>query len=205
MKEIKLPDIEANKQAFIKIATENIAREGINKLLAWLEKTDFYTAPASTRFHGDYEGGLCEHSLNVYNTLNKLCADYEITEFTPETIAIIALFHDICKVKFYKRDFRNVKNEETGKWEKQEVWAIDEALPLGHGEKSCILVQGCMPLNVNELLAIRWHMAGYDKGVIGGDSLTISNAAAKTKLVGLLQCADMIASQLLEFSAEDIK
>lgn len=128
-----------HKERFIGLCREHIHREGINELLEWLESSDFYTAPASTRFHGNYTGGLCEHSLNVFDQLAKLNEVYN-TGVSMETIAIIALFHDVCKVNYYKLGTRNVKND-LGQWVTKDVWEVDEKVPLGHGEKSCMLLQ----------------------------------------------------------------
>lgn len=187
-----------NKDRFKSLCQSLIKREGIENLLEWLEKTDFYEAPASTRFHGNYSGGLCEHSLNVFDYLRELSKmvfgdtlgdDSE----AQETAAIISLFHDFCKIQTYKKGKRNVKNPDTGKWEVKEVYEFDELLPLGHGEKSCLLVQAFIKLRTEELLAIRWHMSGYDAAVKGGDR-AINKAKEITPWVTLLQCADMLAT-----------
>ena len=104
---------EDAKQKFLELAKENIKREGIDKLLDYLQKTDFFDAPASTKFHSVYEGGLCVHSLNVYNRfIKKLTSEYGEDwqrVISLESATIISLFHDICKVDYYKKDFRNVK------------------------------------------------------------------------------------------------
>ena len=126
--------MNAFKEDFINICKTHIQREGIEELLAWLEQSDFYTAPASTKYHGNYEGGLLEHSLNVYNKflqVKQFVTFYEGKEPTSETIAIITLFHDLCKVNFYKKGTRNVKDE-NGKWFAKEVYEVSEKIPLGH-------------------------------------------------------------------------
>jgi len=182
------------KQRFIDICKSNIKRDGLDELLAWLEKSDFYYAPASTKYHGNYEGGLLEHSLNVYDNLMKVVDTFPIhnTTFEKETLTVISLFHDLCKVNFYKKGSRNVKGED-GKWFAKEVYEISEKVPLGHGEKSCILIQQFMKLSVEELLSIRWHMGGFDSASRGGD-YSMSGAQDYTKLVTLLQVADMLAT-----------
>lgn len=116
------------KKRFIDIARNNIKRDGIDNLLAYLEKTDFYTAPASTKFHSHYEGGLCEHSLKVYDNLLtlaswKIADNNNLPKELVETVAIVALFHDISKINLYERLFRNVKNED-GQWEKVPYYGI---------------------------------------------------------------------------------
>ena len=154
---------KTDKNDFIKIFKEKITREGSDKLLEFLEKSDFFTAPASTRYHGAYEGGLLRHSLNVYECLSEYLArdrvkqKYELN-VSEESAAIVALLHDICKVNFYTTSFRNSKNEQTGKWEKVPYYTIHDTLPYGHGEKSVYMISGFMRLTRDEAMAIRWHM-----------------------------------------------
>ena len=188
-------------EEFIKICRDNIKREGIDELLEWLEKSDFFSAPASTKFHGNYQGGLVEHSLNVYKCLKMLIEVNKIEDISEETVAIVSLFHDICKANFYKVGTRNVKDENTGQWYKKEVYEIDDTVfPIGHGEKSCIILQWFLKkLTIDELLAIRHHMGGFDSAVKGGD-YSLSRAYDKSKLAVLLHLADMNATYLLEGS-----
>lgn len=188
-----------NKKIFIDLCRTLIHRSGIDKLLEWLDKSDFYSAPASTRFHGNYEGGLCEHSLNVFHQLALLNTTYG-TKIQTETIAVAALFHDICKANYYKRGTRNVKND-LGQWVTKEVWEVDEKVPLGHGEKSCMILQWYIALTFDELLAIRWHMGGFDSAVKGGDH-SLNKAQDMSPLVTLLSVADLISSNLLEKAVE---
>jgi len=176
------------KEKFIKIYNNCIKREGSDKLLEWLLKSDFFTAPASTRFHGAKEGGLLEHSINVYNRFE---CDNE------ETRAICALLHDLCKVNFYAVSQRNVKNEETNKWEKQPYYTVDDKLPYGHGEKSVYIIGGFMKLTREEAMAIRWHMGGFDDSVRGG-SYAMSGAFEQFPLALKLHIADLEATYLDE-------
>lgn len=189
------------KEKFIEIYKDKIKREGRQNLLEWLEKTDFFIAPSSTKFHGNYEGGLVEHSVNVYNCLKMLVNEYKKQfpdyEISDETIAISALLHDLCKTNFYVKGFRNVKNEETGQWEKKEIYTINDKLCMGHGEGSVYMIQAFMKLNRDEALAIRWHMNGFDNAVKGGD-FSMNGAKEQTPLVTLLQIADLWASSFLE-------
>ena len=194
--ENKVLNIAECKERFLKICREQIDRPGLDGLIDWLEKSDFFSAPASSKFHGNYPGGLCEHSLNVNDVAMHLRDKYIPDQISDESVAVAALFHDLCKVHCYKKGFRNVKND-AGVWEKKEVWEIDERLPLGHGEKSCIILQWFIRPTVDELLAIRWHMSGFDKSVIGGD-YSVSRAQDFTPLCGLIQAADMVASNLVE-------
>ena len=188
------------KEEFLKIYKENITRDGSDKLLDFLEnKSDFFTAPASTRYHGSYEGGLLQHSLNVYDCLTsylereRVKDQYKLT-VSAETAAIVALMHDLCKVNFYKRSLRNAKNEQTGEWEKVPYYTIDDQLPYGHGEKSVYMISGFMRLTREEAMAIRWHMgfSGLE------DKNTIGAALEKYPLAFALSVADMEATYFLE-------
>ena len=188
--------IEANKNRFLSTLREKVERSGIEDLIQWIEASDFFTAPASTRFHGNYDGGLCEHSLNVYDCLSGMASRYPDVDISPESIAICSLTHDLCKCRFYKKEFRNRKND-AGQWERYQTYGIDEVFPGGHGEKSAFIVQQFMRLLPEEYLAIRWHMGGYDNAVKGGDR-SISAAYDKYKLCAMLHLADIEASHMLE-------
>ena len=176
------------KNKFIEIFKANIKREGSDKLLAWLEKSDFFTAPASTKYHAAYEGGLVEHSINVFERLQ--CEN-------PETKAICGLLHDVCKVNFYKTDFKNVKNEQTGVWEKAPYYTIEEKFPYGHGEKSVYIISKFVTLTDEEAMAINWHMGGFDDRVKGG-SYALSAVFEKYPLALNLHIADLQATYLDE-------
>ncbi len=192
------------KEEFLEIYKNNITREGADKLLEYLlsDKSDFFTAPASTRFHGAYEEGLLEHSLNVYHCLK----DYLSREraknvygmnYSEETIAIAALLHDICKVNFYKVDYRNAKNDK-GQWEKVPYYAIDDKLPYGHGEKSVYIITGFMRLSREEAYAIRYHM-GFSAN---DDPNQVGKSFEMFPLAFALSVADMEASYYLEGSVK---
>lgn len=192
-----------DKEDFVKIYKEKITRDGADKLLEFLEKSDFFTAPASTRYHGAYEGGLLRHSLNVYECLTEYLArervrqKYELN-VSEETAAIVALLHDICKVNFYTVSMRNAKNDQTGQWEKVPYYSINDRLPYGHGEKSVYMVSGFMRLTREEAMAIRWHM-GFS-GI--EDKNTIGKALEMYPLAFALSVADMEASYFLEGTEE---
>lgn len=187
------------RERFLRILTETIHRDGVDKLLEWLNRSDFFKAPASTRFHGNYEGGLLQHSLNVYDCLLQIVDQENLRgEYSEETLAIVALFHDLCKVNFYKKGFRNVKDEETGRWYKKDVYEIDEKFPCGdHADKSIILLQTFIRLEPEEILAIRAHMGGWDTAVKGGNGF-VGKIFERSKLAVFLHMADMRATYLLE-------
>ncbi|MDR2654581.1 MAG: HD domain-containing protein [Oscillospiraceae bacterium] len=180
---------------FLEVYSEKIKREGAENLLKWLKSSDFLKAPASTRFHLSREGGLAEHSLNVYRRLVKLCAA-EPYQFSEETLAICGLLHDVCKADFYRTDYRNSKDE-SGKWVKVPYYAIDDQLPYGHGEKSVYIISGFMRLSREESMAIRWHMGGFDESVKGG-SFSLNTAFQKFPLAVLVHAADLLATNLDE-------
>lgn len=182
------------KDDFTSIFNECITRSGSVALLEWLQTTDFFTAPASTRFHGACEGGLVMHSVNVFNVLK---SRHYTPEENLESYAIVALLHDLCKANFYKAGFRNVKNETTDKWEKVPSYSVQDAFPYGHGEKSVYLIERFMRLKPAEAVAIRWHMGGFDDAVKGG-SYAISEAYDTYPLAIKLHMADLEATYLLE-------
>ncbi|MCH5298150.1 MAG: hydrolase [Ruminococcus sp.] len=180
------------KEEFIKIYKEKITRAGSDKLLEWLEKTDFFDAPASTRYHCACEHGLVMHSVSVYNTMVEKHFDEETDN--EESFAICALLHDLCKAQFYKISTRNVKNEETGRWEKVPYYSIEDSYPFGHGEKSVFLIERFMRLKLDEAMAIRWHMGEFgDK-----NSNTISQAYNAYPLAVKLHLADLESTFLRE-------
>lgn len=186
------------KAKFITICREKINRDGLDSLLDWLEnESDFFVAPASTRFHGNHKYGLLEHSLNVYNALNELVKQFPHLNISEETIAIAALFHDLCKANYYVVSTKNVKDEATGVWRKEPFYKADDQYPVGHGEKSVIILMKHMQLTDNEIYAIRWHMGGFDSAVKGGD-FGSSKAYEICPFAVLLHLADMIASYLME-------
>lgn len=193
-------NVEENKQEFLRIARENIHREGLEDFLKFLEGTDFFTAPGSTRFHLAEAGGLCQHSLNVYDRLVRVCLDEYGEDFNEESIAICGLFHDICKACYYKETTRNVK--ENGVWVQKPYYTVDDALPYGHGEKSVYIINGYMRLSREEAMAINWHMGGFDERVKGGN-LAYVTALRKFPLATLLHVADLLATYIDESGEEE--
>ena len=186
------------KERFIEIYNQNIKREGADKLLDYLCRSDFFTAPASARYHSAYEGGLCEHSLNVYDCLvsymnrERVKDEYKV-QASGESIAIAALLHDICKIGCYKTSMRNVKDE-NGKWQSVPYYEFQDPLPYGHGEKSVYIASGYMRLTREEAFAIRYHM-GFS-GV--EDKRDVGTVFETYPLAFALSVADMEASYFLE-------
>lgn len=188
-----------SKERFLDICKREIKRDGIDKLIEFIcsPQSDFFTAPASTRFHSCHEGGLVEHSLNVYDSL---CAYLESEraktlglEYSRETIALCALFHDLCKINTYKVSMRNTKDE-TGQWIKVPYYEFDDKLPYGHGEKSVYMLSGFIRLSRDEAFAIRYH-AGF---AASEDSRNISKVYTMNPLALALYMADLEATYIVE-------
>lgn len=175
------------KEEFLKLL-KSVKREGIDELIDFIEKTDFFKAPASTRYHGAYEGGLLEHSLNVYKILCEKIKNAPIDiNVSNDSLIIIALLHDICKVNFYKVDYRNVKNT-LGVWEKVPYYTVEDTIPYGHGEKSVMMISEYIKLTVEEKYCIRWHMGFSEPKELYS---TLGQAYRKYPLALLLHEADL--------------
>ena len=187
------------KEDFIAIYKQEIRREGSDALLEYLKKSDFFTAPASTRFHLAEEGGLCAHSLNVYYRLKELVANEAkpwAENVSDETVAICGLLHDVCKIGTYKVDYKNQKQPD-GSWAQVPYYTIEEVLPYGHGEKSVYIINGFMRLTREEAMAINWHMGGFDERNSKGGKV-MAAAYEKFPLCVLVHAADLMASYLDE-------
>ena len=210
----------SGKEEFIEIFREKITRPGADALLDYLEnKSDFFTAPASARYHGAYAGGLCDHSLNVYHCLVDYLARERVQElygleYSEESVAVVALLHDLCKTNFYEEGTRNqktydktkvanaqrwqIKEDSNGKfiWETVPTYAVNDKNPYGHGEKSVMMIEEFMKLSMEERYAIRWHMG---MGDCTYNQIQAFNASCeKFPLVLLLHNADQEASHFLE-------
>lgn len=177
-----------NREKYISTLSQVPNADG---LIEWLCKTDFFTAPASTKFHGSYEGGLVEHSLNV---LTELMTSKNASQFSRESIIKVALLHDICKANFYVVDYRNAKID--GKWEQVPFYTVKDDFPYGHGEKSVLLASRFIDLTDEEIMAIRFHMGAFDEAVKGGFNL--SQVYEKYPLALELHIADLRATYLVE-------
>lgn len=187
------------EETFRKEFASYIKRDGARKLLGWLLESDFFVAPASARYHSAFPGGLVEHSLRVFYRLRDLWMNEygveKLTEEIMESLAICGLLHDICKANFYTISMRNVKNDETGKWEKKPYYEVQDILPYGHGEKSVYILRSFIPLKEEEAMAIRWHMGAFDDSAKGH---ALSQAFRSYPLALMLHLADMQANYLDE-------
>lgn len=190
-----------------------VQRPGVERLMDYIRKSDFYTAPASTKYHLSCEGGLLQHSLNVLDALRSIltlamdCTEttepchYEyraagktVATIPQDSVIITALLHDICKTYFYTTSWRNAKNEQTGKWEKVPFYTIDDKMPLGHGSKSAMIIKQYMELTTPEMYAIWWHMGDTD----GQDIRQFGQAIEKYPIILAMHTADMMASHFME-------
>lgn len=191
---------EDKKREFTEIYKKCIKREGADKLLDYLEnRSDFFTAPASSQYHLCREGGLCEHSINVYNCLVDYLSRPRVKELyglnvSEETAAIAALLHDVCKTDCYIPSFRNKKDKATGKWIEVPYYEYKDKMPYGHGEKSVYIISGFMRLTREEAFAIRYHM-GYSNT---DDTRNVSAAFEMYPLAFALSTADMEATYYIE-------
>ncbi len=191
------------RDKFIQIFKSKIKREGADKLLEFIcsPSSDFFTAPASARYHSAYEGGLCEHSINVYECLvayldRDVAREKYKLNYSEESIAIVALLHDLCKMNIYKVSYRNAKNEQ-GVWEKVPYYEFDDNLPYGHGEKSVYMISPFMKLSREEAFAIRYHM-GFSNAENQMATNNVSKAFELYPLAFALSTADMEATYYLE-------
>ncbi len=191
--------VEEYKQEFIDIVRTYVKREGVEDLIDYLQNySDFFTAPASGRRHSSFEGGLCYHSLNVYkrfknNIIQEYGPNYQET-ISDESIAIIALLHDLCKVNTYTVDYRNQKVE--GQWVQVPYYAYNNSLPYGHGEKSVYIINGFIRLTREEAMAINWHMGGFDPRVQA--TTDMSEAYMRFPIAVLFHVSDLEATYLDE-------
>ena len=193
------------KQQFLQLL-RSTNRQGIENVINWLETSDFFLAPASTVFHGNYAGGLLEHSMNVaimaHDVHEMLCKRKPelATQVTRENIIIASLLHDICKANIYQKTTK-YRQDQNNAWETYETYGVDYSeFPVGHGEKSVIrLLQLGLQLTDDEILAIRWHMTAWELPFQSGEAKAYLNAAKnKCPLLTIIQTADGLASAILE-------
>lgn len=202
------PNIQELIEKFEQLLT-SVNRDGIDKLLAYIRKSDFYRAPASTRFHSCHDGGLLEHSLNLYECLlskkqNPIWAEV-LREVNDESLILVALLHDLCKSYLYVPEFKNkkvysstgTKRDEGGRFDWQAVkgYSTDDKIPYGHGEKSVMMIEEFIKLKPIERYAIRWHM-GFTEPKEYWNTLT--TAIKKYPIILAVHQADMEATYLLE-------
>lgn len=191
-----------NREKFMELMRKT-ERAGVEDMLKWLDTTDFYSAPASTRYHGSYPGGLVQHTLNVAYELKQLVDFYEV-EIPKDSILICALGHDFCKINTYRETIVNVPPQRTksGKWEQQQGYKKDEYLKLGHGAKSLSTLQDFITLKDYEKEAIYWHMGAFDLGQYNNIN-DLSKTFEENPLAFLLHIADMCVTYIIENEREE--
>lgn len=166
----------------------------LDNMLKWIHNTDFYSTPASTRFHGAYREGLLEHTLIVAQKAIEL-SNIPTFKFKVniEDAVLIALVHDWCKIGLYESYLKNIKNPDTGIWEQKEAYKVaDNPMSCyGHGVSSLILAQKFFKLSTEEALAIRWHMGEYN--VADNEMNDLHQANETYPLVQLIQFADRLS------------
>lgn len=197
---------QEEKRYFIESTLQSFGRKGMDKVIEYLQTSDFYYAPSSTKFHSNYQGGLLDHSILVMSvalglreTMIKMKPELA-DRLTEESVVISALLHDLCKVGFYiPKD--KWKKDENNNWVTYRGYDVEDTFPIGHGEKSVILLQWIgLELTMEEMLAIRYHMGLWSTTVDCGDtSRTYFRAVNMCPLLSIIQNADFMASNMLEF------
>lgn len=181
----------SEKERFLELIN-SINREGKERLISYLEKSDFFIAPASTQFHSSYEGGLLHHSLKVYDKLIQLIVNNNIKFKDVDSPIIIALLHDICKTQYYSVEYRNTKNE-NGQWVQKPFYKVKDECPIGvHADKSVMmLLQLGLKLTNEEIYCIRYHMGAYESREV---MQSLGNAKKKYENIVWVCLADDLAS-----------
>lgn len=194
---------EALKHEFINLL-RSTNRANIENVIDWLENnSDFFTAPSSSIYHGNHKYGLLMHSMNVYRLANEIYKSIktinENVSISSDSIIISSLLHDICKCNFYKEKTKYRKNE-FGGWNQYQGYEVNDAFPFGHGEKSILFLQMLgLQMELQDILAIRWHMGAWDGGILQNETKkAYSTAVEKYPLCSIIQSADVMSSMILE-------
>ena len=194
----------SDREEFVSLL-KSTGRKGVDSVVGYLEKSGFFTAPASVSRHLSHDGGLLEHSLNVCRTAMALRG--QMLQMRPglearlpeESVVLAALLHDVCKANIYKK-ITKYRKDANNRWESYDGYDVDYTrFPLGHGEKSVVmLLRLGLELTNDEVLAIRWHMGAWDLSFQSFESKSNISAASDVPLVAILQAADALAAHLLE-------
>lgn len=187
-----MKDVQEVKSKIIELLSST-GRTGIERVIKYMEESDFFVAPASTKYHGNYDGGLAEHSLNVYELFKEKNERFNLG-LSEETVIIAPILHDFCKINFYNKQTCWRKND-SNRWESYDGYKVQDDFPIGHGEKSIIMLQCFIRLTKEEILMIRWHMGNSEPNEM---QMNISNAYKLVPAAAALHTADMEASYLLE-------
>lgn len=194
-------DIEKNRKRFID-TFRSTDRDGTDIVINTLDSLGFFEAPASARHHLAEPGGLVQHSLNVFDQacgIRHFQKDAVVHLVGLNSIIVASLLHDVCKANVYK-NVEKFRKDKDGKWEKYMAYEYDPSdFPLGHGEKSVIMIQKMgFRLYDEEIAAIRWHMAGWDLSEYKEARSSFSEACSKYPLLPILIAADELATRITE-------
>ena len=194
------------KQEFFETCLQSTNRKGIDKIIEYLRTSDFYFSPSSTKFHSNYPNGLLDHSIFVMSvalglreTMVKLKPEFA-NRISEESVIISALLHDVCKIGFYVPKDK-WKKDENNMWISYQGYDVEDTFPIGHGEKSVILLQWLgLELTMDEMLAIRYHMGMWSSNMIdyGDTNRAYFRAVNMCPLLTIIQNADFMASNMLE-------
>lgn len=190
--ELKLQAVFEMKAAKMPASSEEVMKRRFSRCVEWLRSTDFYRCPASTRYHESHPFGLLQHSLKVFNKTLELLRLPSFADVDISSAVLCSLTHDWCKIGNYEEYMRNVKNEQTGKWEQVPSYRLNmTSLTLGHGVTSMFLVSRFLNLTPEEAAAIRWHMGHWR--VIPSEESELQRCNEIYPLVHLVQFADQLA------------
>jgi len=188
--------LEETKNKIIELLNST-GRKDIDKIIKFLESSDFFEAPASTKYHGNYDGGLAEHSLNVYRLFADKNEKFDLG-LSKDNVIISALLHDFCKINFYYKALC-WKKDKSNIWKSYRGYKVKDNFPVGHGEKSVIMIQHFIDLTKEEILLIRWHMGMTEPKEM---QMNLNNTYNIFPAAVAIYTADMEASYLLEIHVE---
>ncbi len=179
-------EMEANKKK-VMAELKKVQRQGIDGLISFLLASDFFSAPASTMFHGNYEGGLAKHSYAVYEAFRQKNEDYHLG-LSVDSLVLAAIGHDFDKIGKYEPNLLK-----SGALSEAKPYKVNTDFPFGHGENSVRVIEQFVHLTDTEALLIRWHMGMFDK--------EYETVEPKLKIVcpaiTALQCADREATDYI--------
>lgn len=204
-------EIEENKKLYIALLKSiDRPRSKIDELIEVLEKSDFFIAPASSKYHNAFKGGLCQHCLNVYSNMQTLAKNIDTLDpacYDENSLIISALLHDISKMNIYEITTKNVKQYHSAGSKKDDLGRFDWKTELGyatkenkfvygnHEETSEYIARQYINLTIDESVAILHHMGGMSWD---SSQTPLSTVFPVYSLALLLHIADMLATYVNE-------
>lgn len=192
------------KRNTVQTLLSGTGRNGVDNVISFLETSDYFTAPSSMKYHSNYDGGLVDHSLLVLSTGYRLLEMMKVmnpdigTRVAADSLILTTLLHDTCKCSFYKAADK-WRKDSSGRWESYKGYEIDDRFPIGHGEKSVIMLQKFgLDLNAEEMLAIRWHMGTWDGSSMNDSKTAYLHSIDMSPLLVVVQTADSVSSLTME-------